>query len=213
MTEEAPRTAPGRRASWHRRVTRPVQLWMVALVVLGVVHRWVPASTWVIVHVFTLGLITNSILVWGQHFTETLLHSRPADDARRTQVRRIFLLNAGIVVLVAGMIAAWSPAVVAGAAVVGGATAWYVVDLLRRLRSSLPIRFRSVLGYSAVASAFLSAGAVAGAFMGLGAGGDWSVRLHAVHLVVNVLGFLGMTVLKTLVKFLSTVLRAPMVDG
>src|SRR5699024_10904453 len=166
MTEEAPRTAPGRRASWHRRVTRPVQLWMVALVVLGVVHRWVPASTWVIVHVFTLGLITNSILLWGQHFTETLLHSRPADDARRTQVRRIFLLTAGIVVLVAGMIAAWSPVVVAGAAVVGGATAWYVVDLVRQIRAALPSRFRPSVRFYAVAGAFLPRGAVPGRWIG-----------------------------------------------
>ena len=213
MTEEAPRRPAGRRVSWHRRATRPVQLWMVALVVLGVVHRWVPASTWVIVHVFTLGLLTNSILVWGQHFTETLLHSRPADDARRTQVRRIFLLNAGIVVLVAGMIAAWSPAVVAGAAVVGGATAWYVVDLVRQIRAALPSRFRPIVRFYAVAAAFLPAGAVAGAWMGVGTGEEWALRLHAVHLAVNVLGFVGITVLTTLVTFWSTVLRAPMVDG
>src|SRR5699024_8202553 len=108
MTEAAPRRPAGRRVSWHRRATRPVQLWMVAPVVLGVVHRWVPASTWVIVHVFTLGLLTNSILVWGQHFVESLLHTRPGEAARRVQVRRILLLNGGIVVLGAGRIAAWS---------------------------------------------------------------------------------------------------------
>ena len=89
---------------------------MIALVIMGVVHRWVPASTWVIVHLLTLGLITNSILVWGQHFTETLLHRRPPDSARAIQVRRIMVLNGGIVVLVAGMIAAFPAAVIAGAA-------------------------------------------------------------------------------------------------
>src|SRR5699024_12268796 len=109
MTDAAPRRPAGRRVSWHRRATRPVQLWMVALVVLGVVHRWVPASTWVIVHVFTLGLLTNSILVWGQHFVESLLHTRPGEAARRVQGRRSLLLNGGV----------GAP----GAAVIGGSSA------------------------------------------------------------------------------------------
>src|SRR5699024_2917392 len=142
-----PRTRSRRKGSWHRRATRPVQLWMIALVVLGVVHRWVPASTWVIVHIFTLGLITNSILVWGQHFTETLLHRRPPESARKLQVRRIMVLNAGIVVLVAGMIAALGAAVIAGAAIVGGAVAWYTVDLVRQLRAAAPTRFRPIVAY------------------------------------------------------------------
>ena len=186
---------------------------MIALVILGIVHRWVPASTWAIVHIFTLGLLTNSILVWGQHFTETLLHRRPPEETRALQVRRIFVLNAGIVVLVVGMIGAWPFAVVAGATVVGGAVAWYVVDLVRQIRAAAPTRFRPIVRYYAVAAAFLPAGAVAGAFMGVGVSEEWSVRLHAFHLAVNVLGFVGITVLTTLVTFWATVLRTPMADG
>ena len=161
MSTSAPRSPSRRTGSWHRRATRPVQLWMIALVVLGVVHRWVPASTWTIIHVFTLGLLTNSILVWGQHFTETLLHQRPAEESRAVQVRRIMVLNAGIVALVAGMIGAWPIAIVAGATVVGGAVAWYVVDLVRQIRAAAPTRFRPIVRYYAVAAAFLPAGAVA----------------------------------------------------
>lgn len=213
MNTAEPRTRSRRKGSWHRRATRPVQLWMIALVVLGVVHRWVPASTWVIVHIFTLGLITNSILVWGQHFTETLLHRRPPESARKLQVRRIMVLNAGIVVLVAGMIAALGAAVIAGAAIVGGAVAWYSVDLVRQLRAAAPTRFRPIVAYYAVAAAFLPAGAVAGAFMGVGVSEDWAVRLHAFHLAVNVLGFVGITVMTTLVTFWATVLRTPMAEG
>jgi len=204
---------PERKGSWHRRATRPVQLWMIALVVLGVIHRWVPASTWVIVHIFTLGLLTNSILVWGQHFTETLLHRRLPDEARPLQVRRILVLNAGIVVLVAGMIGAWPVAIVAGAAVVGAAVAWYVVDLVRQVRAAEPTRFRPVVRYYAVAAAFLPLGAVAGAFMGVGVSEQWAVRLHAFHLAVNVLGFVGITIFTTLVTFWATVLRTPMASG
>ena len=213
MDTAAPRTPSRRKGSWHRRATRPVQLWMIALVLLGVVHRWVPAATWTIIHVFTLGLLTNSILVWGQHFTETLLHRRPPEASRALQVRRIMLLNAGIVVLVVGMIGSWPIPIVTGATVVGGAVAWYVVDLVGQLRAAAPTRFRPIVRYYAVAAAFLPAGAVAGAFMGVGVPGEWAVRLHAFHLAVNVLGFVGITVLTTLVTFWATVLRTPMAAG
>ena len=213
MSNPAPRSPSRRTGSWHRRATRPVQLWIIALVVLGVVHRWVPASTWTVIHVFTLGLLTNSILVWGQHFTETLLHQRPAEESRAVQVRRIMVLNAGIVALVAGMIGAWPIAIVAGATVVGGAVAWYVVDLVRQIRAAAPTRFRPIVRYYAVAAAFLPAGAVAGAVMGVGVDEEWGVRLRAFHLAVNVLGFVGITVLTTLVTFWATVLRTPMARG
>ncbi|KAA0919873.1 nitrite reductase [Dietzia sp. ANT_WB102] len=186
---------------------------MIALVVLGVVHRWVPASTWTIIHVFTLGLLTNSILVWGQHFTETLLHRRPAEQSRALQVRRIMVLNAGIVVLVGGMIAAVPALVVAGATVVGGAVTWYVVDMVRQLRAAAPTRFRPILVYYAFAAAFLPFGAVAGAFMGVGVPEEWALRLRAFHLAVNVLGFVGITVLTTLVTFWATVSRGRMPEG
>lgn len=211
-TAESP--SPSRRKpSWHRRATKPVQLWLIALVIMGIVHRWVPASTWVIVHMFTLGLITNSILVWGQHFTETLLHRRLPENARALQVRRIMLLNLGIVVLVAGMIAALDAAVIVGAAVVGGSVTWYIVDLVRQIRAAAPSRFRPIVKYYAIAATFLPVGAVAGAFMGVGVSEEWSVRLHAVHLAVNVLGFVGITVLTTLVTFWATVLRTSMAKG
>ena len=186
---------------------------MIALVILGVVHRWVPAANWAIVHIFTLGLITNSILVWGQHFTETLLHRRSPESARALQVRRIMVLNAGIVVLVAGMIAALPVAVIVGATIVGGAVTWYIVDLVRQLRAAAPTRFRPIVAYYAVAAAFLPAGAVAGAFMGVGVPEEWAIRLHAFHLAVNVLGFVGITVMTTLVTFWATVLRTPMAKG
>lgn len=186
---------------------------MIALVILGVVHRWVPASTWVIVHIFTLGLITNSILVWGQHFTETLLHRRPPESVRTLQVRRILVLNAGIVVLVVGMIAAIPAAVIVGATIVGGAVTWYIVDLVRQLRAAAPTRFRPIVAFYAVAAAFLPAGAVAGAFMGVGVPEEWAIRLHAFHLAVNILGFVGITVMTTLVTFWATVLRTPMAKG
>ena len=75
------------RRSWHRRATAPITFWLVFLAALGVVHRWVPSATWVLVHSFALGLLTNSILVWGQHFVETLLHRRVPEAATQSRSR------------------------------------------------------------------------------------------------------------------------------
>ena len=50
--------------------------WMLALVVVVLVHQWLPQARWLMVHMVTLGLITTSIMVWGQHFAEALLKTR-----------------------------------------------------------------------------------------------------------------------------------------
>lgn len=67
---------------------------MGVLLVVIVVHHWVPDVRWLMVHLVTLGLVTNSIMVWSQHFTESLLKNRLSDDARGRQLTRIRMLTA-----------------------------------------------------------------------------------------------------------------------
>ena len=70
--EEIARRASGR-GTWHRRASKPVSHWMFTLVGVLLLHRFIPNSGWLMVHIVTLGLITNSILIWSQHFTEALM--------------------------------------------------------------------------------------------------------------------------------------------
>lgn len=80
--EEISRKASGR-ATWHRRASKPVSIWMFALFTMLFIHRWVPNSVWLMVHMVTLGLITNSILIWSQHFAEGILKVKiPVKAAR-----------------------------------------------------------------------------------------------------------------------------------
>ena len=96
---ERKRPTPGTgRDAWHRRASRPVMWWMAALLVVVVIHQWIPQSRWLMVHMVTLGLITTSIMVWGQHFAEALLKTRLGEESRPRQVRRIQLLSAGVLV-------------------------------------------------------------------------------------------------------------------
>ena len=97
-TDGPVRPAASGRRSWHRRAARPVSVWMLLLVVAVVAHPWVPQSRWLIVHMVTLGLITTSIMVWGQHFAEALLKTRLGEESRPRQVLRIRLLSVGLTV-------------------------------------------------------------------------------------------------------------------
>ena len=72
-----------------------VVLWFVAAIVVSLVHRWVPESTWLMVHLIALGAITHSIMVWSAHFTAALLKTRADDDTRRRADRRLLLLALG----------------------------------------------------------------------------------------------------------------------
>ena len=79
----------GGRRSWHRRASRPVSFWLVALLVVALAGPVIHQQRWLLVHMVTLGVATTSILVWGQYFTEAILHTKLGDEARRVQVWRI----------------------------------------------------------------------------------------------------------------------------
>ncbi|WP_203567427.1 multicopper oxidase domain-containing protein [Aestuariimicrobium ganziense] len=212
----APTGQPGAavqdRSAWHRRASRPVVVWMAALVVAALVSLVVDLR-WLLVHMATLGVVTNSILIWGQHFTEALLKV-PLDASSRTwQVRRIALLNAGVVATMVGMVGGWPWLTMVGATGVAAALVWYAVDIVRQLRRALPSRFRVVVKFYAVAALLLVVGAGLGATMAFPVGDPWAGRLLLAHLAANLLGFVGLTAVATLITLWPTVLRTQMVPG
>ncbi|WP_414706037.1 multicopper oxidase domain-containing protein [Rothia mucilaginosa] len=216
-TEEIARRASGR-GTWHRRASKPVSHWMFTLIGVLLLHRFIPNSGWLMVHIVTLGLITNSILIWSQHFTEALMKIKIPDEHRGTQVRRIFILNAGILLLMIGMVGQLSvpglyAATVVGALIVGSMVAWHGIYLLKQVRQALPSRFGVTIRFYIVAALLLPLGA---AFGGMIAYPNLSGTLHSqfllAHEVVNVLGFVGITAVGTLVTFWPTMLRTKMVD-
>ena len=216
-TEEIARRASGR-GTWHRRASKPVSYWMFALIAALLLHRVIPNSGWLMVHIVTLGLITNSILIWSQHFTEALMKIKIPDEHRGTQVRRIFILNAGILVLMVGMIGQLSvpglyAATVVGALIVGTMVAWHALYLLKQVRQALPSRFGVTIRFYIMAALMLPLGAAFGAMIAYpNLKGTLHSQFLLAHEVVNVLGFVGITVVGTLVTFWPTMLRTKMVD-
>lgn len=202
-------TARGR---WAWR-DRPGLLWLLAVVVVAIVHRFVPGSRWLMVHMLLLGAATHSILVWSRHFADALLKTRPDPDARRIQTQRLAALHLGVLLVVLGVPTQVWPLTLLGAMLVGGAVAWHGIELADLMRRALPSRFGYTVRYYLAASVILPIGVTLGAWLARGADEATQARLLVAHLCLNVLGWIGLHVLGTLSTLWATMLRTRLPDG
>jgi len=181
--------------------------WFVPEAVLVVVHRFVPEAVWLMVHVLMLGAVSTAILVWSQHFADTMLR-RQAPGGRPLHVARLAAHTVGALLVVAGLLTdVWS-LVVAGGVLVGAGAVTHATVLVLQGRGALPSRFGRLVRYYVVAAACLPVGVTLGVLMARGGAGTEAYgRLYVAHVTLNVLGWVGLTVLGTLVLLWPTVLR------
>jgi nitrite reductase (NO-forming) len=190
----------------------PVVVWLAATVVVALVHPFVPAPRWLLIHLLLLGAVSHAILVWSRHFADALLHSAPRDGDRRRQSTRLMLLNGGVLLVLTGVVGGLWPVTVAGAAGVAGAVVWHGAALVRQVRRALPGRFRSTVHYYVAAACFLPAGALLGTLVARGLG-DRHEQATLAHASINLLGWMGLTVVGTLVTLWPTMLRTRIAEG
>lgn len=169
---------------------------------------WAPGR-WIPVHLFTLGVLTNLVLVFTEHFGRTLTR-RPADPIRWQPL----VVNAGIVVLLVGLPLSSTWMVGAGATVVTTVVLVSYWRLRSMRRAAVGARFLWIVRmYERAHGAFVH-GAILGLLMGIGVlPGAWYVSARTAHLHVNVLGWGGLTLLATLVFFGPTLTRTRIVPG
>src|SRR5699024_11029284 len=125
---------------------------------------------------------------------------------------RLILLNAGVLTVVVGVPGRHWPAIVAGASAVAFAVGWQAAGLALRLRASLRSRFAVTVGYYVTAGVLLLVGVLFGVLMSHGVSTSWHERMTTAHVLVNVLGWVGLTVLGTLVTLWPTMLRTRIAD-
>ncbi len=203
---------PGpRRGSWALR-DRPGLVWLGLAVLLSLLHPFVPAATWLLVHLVLLGALTHSAVVWSTHFTQALLKTSSSLDERPQQNRRIGLLVAGQTAVLVGVPTSLWPLTLAGAVAVSTAVVWHGIQLWRRLRHALPGRFRVTVRYYLAAAACVPVGAGLGAWLARGLDDVTHGRVLVAHSMVMVLGWIGLTVTGTLVTLWPTMLRTRMDD-
>ena len=201
------------KTAWHRKASKPVTVWMAALVLISLVHWALPNYRWVLIHMFTLGIVTNSIMLWSQHFTEKFLHRQLPEETRPWQLRRFAILNVGILLIITGQLTKdmfaqhWHITAV-GATVVGGSLAFHAGYLGRQyLQAKRGQRYApGVIAYICSACC-LPLGALAGAALAAGFPNPWQERLLLTHLILNILGFVGFAAIGSLMLLFPAIWR------
>ena len=209
MTADAQRATPEQspRAGWHRRVGLLPPAYLAMTVAVGVAHPFLPSWRWLAIHLLLLGAVTNAIVVWSAHFTAAVLRV-PPPARRRAEAGRLVLLNLGVAgVLIGGAIdVGWLA--VAGAGALFAAVAAHLAWLAGRLRAALPAPLSITTHYYVAACVALLTGIPAGAWMLIDPAAR--PRLLLFHAHANLLGWVTLTVLGTLLALWPTVLRTRM---
>lgn len=207
-TPVPPRAPAQPRAWWWRN--SPTFIWLGVAVVLSLTHPFLPHANWLMTHAVLLGALTHAAMVWSTHFSQALLKTGPRLDPRRSQAARLALLHVGVVLVLIGVAGEQWPIAVVGAACVIGAASWQAAHLTRRLSAALPGRFHGCVRYYVAAAFCLIAGAGIGGLLATSPPTPWPDRLLAAHIALNLLGWIGLTLVGTLVTFWPTLLRTRM---
>jgi nitrite reductase (NO-forming) len=201
------------RSAWHLGANASVAAWLVALFVISLAHRYVSESPWLLVHLLLLGAATNAIFVWSAHFTDALLRRRTTAGSRRWQVARLVALNMGVVTVVTGMVSAYWVLTLVGSVLVGAAAATHGIVLSLQARTALPSRFGATVRYYICAALALPIGAGLGATLARDPVEPWHGRLVVAHITLNMLGWIGLTIMGTLVTLWPTMLRTRIAES
>jgi hypothetical protein len=168
-----------------------------------------PGGRWFAVHLFTLGVLTNVILAFSDHFGRTVTRT-PGVAPRAWPV----VANLGILALLVGLPNRVLPLVALGASTVMLAVLASYRRLRTMRRNAIGARFAWIVrAYERAHGAFIHAG-VLGLLLGVGwLPGPWYGAGRLAHLHANVLGWGGITLLATLVFFGPTMARTRIEPG
>lgn len=200
------------RRRWYLLLHAPLALWVAATIVVVSVHRFFEAGGWLMVHLLLLGAVSTAILIWSQHFADAVLR-RQAPGARLSHGIRVAAHTLGASLVVIGIVATQWMFVLTGGIIVAAVALAHAASLTVQLRGALPARFSPLVRYYIAASLALIAGVALGVIM---ARADLTAELHdrlyLAHITVNVLGWVGLTVVGTVILLWPTVLHARVSD-
>lgn len=203
-------TAPSPKRRFQPLRDLPVPFWLLLVLISTFAHQWIPAPRWLMLHLLFLGAISHAILVWSQHFSLALLHAPSTKSSIRNQNLRLAGLNLATVAICFGVPLGIWPLTIAGASLFGLAVLWHAGSLYARLRKSLGNKFSLSVRYYIAAALFLPFGGTLGVLLARGFGDPTHGQVKMAHAFTNVFGWMGLTILGTLITLWPTVLRTRM---
>lgn len=207
----------------RQRTDTFTSIWMIiavamALVTLVVKNR-MPQPLWAMIHLVTLGVLSNGIFQWSWFFARSLARLS-ADDprARRHNTIRILIFNACFLLLFVSMWLGWMVGTMIAATGIAAVAAWHGAEMLSVLRERLASRFVIVVRYYVCSASFFVLAALLASFVSatmfspsipeaLVAMRD---RLTLAHALSGVAGWVGLTIGGTAITLGPTILRTRM---
>lgn len=193
-----PPTALGRSPFGHAAPSILVALgYAVALTGWLLAGDRLPGGRWFAVHLFTLGVLTNLVLTFTEHFARTLTRA-PGERAGWWPL----VTNLGVALTLVGLPSGSLALLVPGATIVTTSVLTALLRLRAARLAALGARFVWIVRRYEAAHGFFIVGAVLGGLLGAGVvAGDWYLGARLAHLHANLLGWGGLTLLATLVFF------------
>lgn len=199
------------RADWHFRANAMVIAYLLAALISGVFLEGSDGGTptWLTVHLLLLGAVTNAIVTWSDHFVSALLWARSQNRARQMAV--IFFLNLGIIGVLFSVSLHIQWMIFTSASLIGGVVVYYLGGMANLIKKSLNKKFKGVIAFYQFAGLMILIGVILGALDASKSDEDvWQPRITLAHAHANLLGWIGLTIIGTLVTLWPTVLRTQM---
>ena len=195
------------RAAWHTRVSSVVYAWFASALIVALFRDRIADAAWLSTHLLLLGAVTNAIFIWSWHFTAAILRV-PTTPDRAEEILRLAVLNAGVGGIIIGGLAESPFIVVIAALFVASAVVMLSRAVLAALRRALPSPYAFTAESYVVATALLLCGITLGAVMeAVPMSDELHGRLMLAHVACNLLGWVGITILGTIVTLWPTMLR------
>ena len=201
------------RADWHMRANAFVIAYLIAALLFGVFQKTSEGGepAWLTVHLLLLGAVTNAIVTWSDHFVSALLWARSQNRSRQMII--ISLLNIAIIGVLFSVSRHARVILVLSALLMAGVIAFYLRGITSLIRHSLNKKFKGVVAFYQLAALMILVGMTLGVIDAFKSDEDiWQSRITLAHLHANLLGWVGLTIIGTLVTLWPTALRTQMHD-
>ncbi|HUH53426.1 MAG TPA: multicopper oxidase domain-containing protein [Microbacteriaceae bacterium] len=198
------------RRTWYLLTNSVFLVWVLAASIAVIFHRFFVYPVWLMVHITLLGAVSSAIYIWSQHFADTLTR-RQAPGGRLLFAIRLGAHTAGAVLVVTGMVVQAKAVLLVGASLIVAAALTHSTLMTLQLKGALTSRFGNLVRFYVVAGLWLALGATLGFWVAQLSGDDpLREKLFLAHSAINLFGWIGTTVVGTVIIFLPTVLHARM---